>query len=101
MVDNINGIKLITGSNSIIFYPDYEDQDPIAVKDRGYYFRRNSLLQFVSNFDTDLQLTLSPVHTFALWVNPTYNEGILFSKQDLLQNILLKFATDNNGHPYL
>lgn len=76
LLDSKSNIRVITGLTSE-FYPYYELSDPIAVKNRGYYF--NGISTFMQ-FDDNSNLILSPSFTLTLWTFPK-GPGTIFSKQ--------------------
>ena len=71
----------MTGSGDS-FYPSYEDSDPFAAMDRGYYFDGDDYMQLPPHtFDTSNSLVIGAENTISIWLKPTSTEGSLFVKQ--------------------
>ena len=78
--DSVSSLPITTGSNTS-FYPTYTIGDPIAAKDRGYYFTGTSYMQAPPNSVSSSNLILSPQFTISMWINPTTNFGCILTKQ--------------------
>ena len=77
--DSKNSIPAVTGTSST-FYPDYENDDPIAAYRRGYYFTGSALMHFAPYLTyTSPYLMFSPVFYIGMWLNPAQSSGVLYS----------------------
>ena len=90
-----NSIPVLTGINND-FYPNYHSTDPLAAKDRGYYFTGTSFMQLPPNSeDPSPLLRIAPEFTATIWVRPQTSSGVLLSKQqDTTFGTLLRFELD-------
>ncbi|CAG9320645.1 unnamed protein product [Blepharisma stoltei] len=102
ITDSVKGISITTGSSSA-FYPTYDSDDPYPSQYRGYYFNGvNSVMNFVTNSNNNLQLVFSPKSTIGMWINPSQNSGTIFSKQDSSTATSYLDATINgSGYPVI
>ena len=79
--DKTNEIPAITGSSKQ-FYPDYEENDPYAAYERGYYFNGVKSILRLPEFEyTAPYFTLSPEFSIELWIMPVQGNGTIISKQ--------------------
>ncbi|CAG9312530.1 unnamed protein product [Blepharisma stoltei] len=85
--DKQSKIPAVTG-NSIDFYPDYDEFDPVAAFNRGFYFNGVSSLMHLPPYSeySDPVLSFGYSFTFAIWINIENSFGSIISKQDLLYN---------------
>lgn len=104
--DSVFSVPVLTG-NSIDFYPDKDDEDPIPVFKRGYFFDGISSLMRTSVFKnfTSPTLNLPPSWGMQIWFLPFFSDSILLysssSVSDLfkvsfnegLANIVITLAT--------
>lgn len=92
VLDKINNISALTGKSES-FYPDYDDEDPIAAYLRGYYFDGKSSILRLPEYKnyTSNPLILPPSFTFEIWFLPTSDGTFLYSSSptSLLFNISL------------
>ena len=81
VADTVNGDITVTTGPTSEFYPYYDDEDPYAGKDRGYYYNGySSYMEIASSSSNDEQLVLSPEFSISFWVYPV-DSGVIFTKQ--------------------
>ncbi|OMJ84046.1 hypothetical protein SteCoe_14915 [Stentor coeruleus] len=92
VLDKINSIPALTGKSES-FYPDYDNEDPLAAYLRGYYFDGKSSIVRLPEYKnyTSNPLILPPSYTFEIWILPTSDGTFLYSSSPttLLFNISL------------
>lgn len=81
--DKQSNIPALTG-NSVAFYPNYDNEDPLAAYLRGFYFNGISSIMHLPIYPGYISpiLAFASSLTLSIWANPE-NDGILISKQYL------------------
>ncbi|CAG9319988.1 unnamed protein product [Blepharisma stoltei] len=95
--DGVHGTNVMAGTSNS-FYPNYSDDSPKAVKNRGYYFNGQSLMQFPLGvsvmFNSDFSLSS--------WLYaPNTQTGVIVSKQVLDPDVIMKFEINSDKKPQL
>ncbi|CAG9321329.1 unnamed protein product [Blepharisma stoltei] len=82
VADSVSGFKAYMGSTDI-YYPDYDNNDPIPVYQQGLYFSGNSYVYLPPNPADDTDFILGDYFTIMFWVRPfsTGDNSYILSKE--------------------
>ncbi|OMJ71350.1 hypothetical protein SteCoe_30454 [Stentor coeruleus] len=69
--DQISNIPMFMG-NSPSFYPNYDNNDPYIIPQRGLYFTGTSYTTLASTSSSPVYITLGNTHTFDIWLAAEY-----------------------------
>ncbi|OMJ93788.1 hypothetical protein SteCoe_3237 [Stentor coeruleus] len=80
LYDSVSKVPVLTG-NSQKFYPDYDDEDPIAAYQRGFYFDGVNSIMRMPTFKnyTSNPLILPPSWGVEIWFMPLQQGPLLYS----------------------
>ncbi|CAG9332943.1 unnamed protein product [Blepharisma stoltei] len=85
-LDTVSSLPIFFGTNSS-FYPNYDENDPKVLKNRGLYFNGKSYGTLFNDGSSTAQVSFGHVHTFEIWLL------VMASTEDMI--VISKSSSDS------